>query len=323
MQEEWYPPQLLESQETLDDRDRSSSESHDRIVPLRKWKSEQFGTDLTFSSPLKKWKEVHLQHVQKRMDLLDMQEEEEEPKRPRNASTEAILESQETIHEEEEEEEPKDRKGFLRELLIQTKQSLQKESRIPRLLKSYSTPNSLPPPEEEEPPLFEDEEENEFDEEERQAIKAFQKKYKVEAVNEVLKQIGTGGHSTVRLAQRKQDRTQVVLKFIHASNVWHWHHESQTSKIPLEIWMMRTLLQVRVRQVIEYYEHVQFGNRFIIVMEYLGDQWTDLYDFIEQHGPLREPMARTIFRSVVDTIQRMHSLGFSHNDIKGIPLSRR
>jgi hypothetical protein len=176
MQEEWYPTHLLESQETLDDRDRSSSESRDRIVPLRKWKSEQFGQE-PFSSPLKKWKEVHLMHVQKRMDCLDLHEEEEEPKRPRNASTEAILESQETIHEEEEEEE-EPKKGFLREFLIKTKQSLQKESRIPRLVKSYSTPNSLPPLEEESP-LFEDEEEDEFDEQERQAIKLFQKKYKV------------------------------------------------------------------------------------------------------------------------------------------------
>jgi serine/threonine protein kinase len=81
--------------------------------------------------------------------------------------------------------------------------------------------------------------------------------------------------------------------------------------------MMRTLLQVRERQVIEYVEHYQFGNRFLIVMEYLGDQWTDLYDFIEQHGPLPEPMARRIFRSVVETLVRMHALGFSHNDIKG------
>jgi serine/threonine protein kinase len=121
----------------------------------------------------------------------------------------------------------------------------------------------------------------------------------------------------VRLAERREDSHQVVAKFIHSTNVWHWHNETKDIKIPLEIWMMKTFLGLRLHQVIQYYDHYQIGNRFIIIMEYLGDNWTDLYDFIEQHGPLNESMARAIFRSVVEILQKMHSLGYSHNDIKG------
>ena len=52
-------------------------------------------------------------------------------------------------------------------------------------------------------------------------------------------------------------------------------------------------------------------------MEYLGDEWVDLYDYVEIYGPVREDVARKIFRSVVEMVVRLHRAGFCHNDIKG------
>lgn len=127
-----------------------------------------------------------------------------------------------------------------------------------------------------------------------------------------MRQIGTGGHSTVRLASRNLDNKQVVVKTIHSTNVWHW----TSSKCPLEISMMQQFNGLT--GVIEYVEHYQIGARFIIVMEYLGSEWIDLYDYIEIFGPVGEQRAISIFKKVVKIIQMIHGLGYCHNDIKGI-----
>lgn len=69
--------------------------------------------------------------------------------------------------------------------------------------------------------------------------------------------------------------------------------------------------------VITYLDHFKAGERFMIVMEYLGEEWSDLYDFIEARGPVEEFAGRKIFMSIVEVVVRMYDLGFSHNDIKG------
>jgi serine/threonine protein kinase len=125
----------------------------------------------------------------------------------------------------------------------------------------------------------------------------------------------------VRLATRLTDSAPVVAKFIHSSNVWHWNREGENQKTPLEISMMKIFSDIKLKNVIHYIEHYQVGERFIIIMEYLGDDWIDLYDFIELHGPVEESVATHIFKEVCETIQTMHSLGYSHNDIKGLKIS--
>jgi serine/threonine protein kinase len=119
------------------------------------------------------------------------------------------------------------------------------------------------------------------------------------------------------LARRKADDQLVAAKFIHANNVWHWDRDKHGNDIPLEISMMKTFLQLRVPRIIQYYEHFEIGKRFIIIMEYLGDEWIDLYDYIEFYGPVPEISSVQIFQSVVETIQKLHHLGYTHNDIKG------
>jgi serine/threonine protein kinase len=81
--------------------------------------------------------------------------------------------------------------------------------------------------------------------------------------------------------------------------------------------MMQTFSNLKVNSVINYFEHFKIGQRYIIIMEYLGENWIDLYDFIEIYGPVKEQTSRKIFKKVVKVISDMHVLGFSHNDVKG------
>jgi Protein kinase domain len=128
----------------------------------------------------------------------------------------------------------------------------------------------------------------------------------------VLRQIGTGGHSTVKLALRKNTSVHVVCKFIQSANVWHWNNDN----LPLEIEMMRKIKHTNIITLIDHFTLKDGG--WIIVMEWLGKDWMDLYDYIEYYGPVIEYHTKQIFKQLVDVLEFMHGLGYSHNDIKGI-----
>ncbi|KAJ3110258.1 hypothetical protein HDU96_006761 [Phlyctochytrium bullatum] len=142
-------------------------------------------------------------------------------------------------------------------------------------------------------------------------------KAKFDLKYKIMKQLGSGGHSTVRLANRVSDNHPVVLKFIRNSGVWHWAVNPVTQRrYPLEIDLMKKFALDPHPNIIRYYEHFELNGKYIIVMEYLGEDWVDLYDYIEMYGPVREDITAEIFRKVVDTILYLFKKGYHHNDIK-------
>ncbi|KAJ3075556.1 hypothetical protein HDU99_001510 [Rhizoclosmatium hyalinum] len=146
-------------------------------------------------------------------------------------------------------------------------------------------------------------------------------KIRFEAKYKIQKQLGAGGHSTVRLAIRSYDNKPVVCKFIKNSSVWHWDECKITGRQrPLEIKVMRKFSNLNNGRghpnLINYYEHFELNGKFMIIMEYMGENWIDLYDYIEEYGPVREDISMEIFRSIVETLVFLHSIGYYHNDIK-------
>jgi len=135
-----------------------------------------------------------------------------------------------------------------------------------------------------------------------------------------LKQIGSGGHSTVKLAMERTTGRFVVCKFIRESSIWHWYTDPVTNtKSPLEIHLMKNFSnEPRLNgSIIKYIEHYEYPGRYIIVMEYLGEEWIDLYDYIEIFSPISERDTQFIFRQVMECLSCLHWLGYTHNDIKG------
>ena len=129
----------------------------------------------------------------------------------------------------------------------------------------------------------------------------------------------------MKLAVRYDDGLKVVCKQIKPSSVWHWHTDYSTGKkIPYEIHVMRLFAGLEDApglaphpNLIRYLEHYEMDGKFMIVMEYLGEEWIDLYDYVEIYGPVKERIAVELFRDIVETICYLHSKGFYHNDIKG------
>lgn len=74
--------------------------------------------------------------------------------------------------------------------------------------------------------------------------------------------------------------------------------------------------------LITYFDHFELGATFVIVMEYLGSDWVDLYDYIEMFGPIKESDSIILFKKIVEIVEFLHvDLGLCHNDIKGTPSS--
>ncbi len=153
---------------------------------------------------------------------------------------------------------------------------------------------------------------------EAEYLKAIKSRKIFEGRYRIIKELGSGGHSTVYMAEKVADGSKVVCKFIKKSSVWRWYRDPYDgTKIPFEIHVMRKFRDEKKLSVIQYHEHYALGaGRFVIVMEYLGEEWCDLYDYVEKYGPVKESHSRHIFAQVVETIERMHWLGYLHNDIK-------
>ncbi|TPX59951.1 hypothetical protein PhCBS80983_g02100 [Powellomyces hirtus] len=150
-------------------------------------------------------------------------------------------------------------------------------------------------------------------------------KAQFDAEYRLIRRLGAGGHSTVKLASRVSDSSLVVCKFIQKSSVWHWVTDPHTRRrIPLEVHVMQQLTKSQQQYgaegvhagIIRYIDFYNMDPQFVIVMEYLGEDWVDLYDYVEEFGPVELDKCRHIFGQVVETVEYLHWTGFVHNDIK-------
>ena len=131
----------------------------------------------------------------------------------------------------------------------------------------------------------------------------FHKLYKLEGT------IGRGGFGTVFSSIRLQDKTQVAVKEVYKA--WNIKKTSD-GKIPLEVALMEQVKEIPgVIKILDWFE---MPESFFIVMERC--QGKDLFDFISEHGALKEVQARLLFKQLLDTVLMCHNNGVLHCDIK-------
>merc|ERR1712121_375623 len=118
-------------------------------------------------------------------------------------------------------------------------------------------------------------------------------------------QIGKGGFGVVFAGVRKKDGLKVVPKNVNTI-------QTDYNIIPLEVALMEQVSNVP--GVIKFIDYFDMGDSFYIVMERFNSK--DLFDFISEHGPLSESMARDLFKQLLETVRDCHKKGVVHRDIK-------
>ncbi|KAI8499219.1 hypothetical protein Bbelb_229830 [Branchiostoma belcheri] len=112
--------------------------------------------------------------------------------------------------------------------------------------------------------------------------------------------IGKGAFGFVKVAERRKDGEQVVVKFIRKAKVLEesWVEDSSLGRVPLEISLLAKLDHPNIVTMLEAFENEEF---FQVVMEKHGGGM-DLFDYI--------------FRQLSDATDYLHKLGILHRDIK-------
>jgi len=131
----------------------------------------------------------------------------------------------------------------------------------------------------------------------------FHKLYKLGGI------LGKGGFGTVFAAIRKKDKTHVAVKEVYKAKIIK---KTADGKTPLEVALMQQVKDVPgVIRIVDWFE---MSESFFIVMEKFNCQ--DLFDYISEHGPLKEAKARVMFKQVLNTVLMCHNNGVFHRDIK-------
>ena len=121
--------------------------------------------------------------------------------------------------------------------------------------------------------------------------------------------LGKGGFGVIHAGIRNSDKIQVAVKEVTKENFLEY---TVNDKVPLEIALLQQVSDIPgVIHLIDYFD---ISHTYYIVMEKFNCQ--DLFDFINENGPLEEKVAKQIFHQVVDTVTQCHNRGILHRDIK-------
>lgn len=135
--------------------------------------------------------------------------------------------------------------------------------------------------------------------------------------------LGKGGFGTVYAGYRNRDHLPVAIKCINKNRVLH----GKNDHIPIEVALMT--MTSHIEGVIKLIEYFELPDCFMLILERMmsnvgtnkdikttSSNVQDLFDFISDHGPLKEELARKIFSQLVKTVQHITQAGVIHRDIK-------
>ena len=121
--------------------------------------------------------------------------------------------------------------------------------------------------------------------------------------------LGQGGYSFIKMVERRNAAGQkAVAKFIDRKKVTKLTERG----VPMEIELLMSLNDENVVQVEEFFE---CSSHYIMIMELHG-RGRDLFDYIEEYGPLPEASSKIIFRQIATGVNYLVSNGVIHGDLK-------
>lgn len=136
---------------------------------------------------------------------------------------------------------------------------------------------------------------------------------------EIIRDLGSGAFSTVKLAKHKDSDKLVALKIIKDENL-QTGSTLETFKTEIEI-----MSEINHPNIINMLSHSIDGilkdshgatkdNVIYLTLELASGG--ELFDFIAQTGSFSEPVARYYFHQMIDAFEYLHTRGISHRDMK-------
>jgi serine/threonine protein kinase len=136
---------------------------------------------------------------------------------------------------------------------------------------------------------------------------------------EIMKDLGAGAFSTVKLAKHKDTGNMVALKIIK-DEALQSSSSMDTFKTEVEV-----MSEISHPNIINMLSHSNDGvlksangttkDKVIYLTLELANGG-ELFDFIAQTGSFSEPVARYYFHQMIDAFEYLHSRGISHRDMK-------
>ena len=124
---------------------------------------------------------------------------------------------------------------------------------------------------------------------------------------DIVRTLGEGSFGKVKLAVHKVSGQKVALKIISRQKLVT---RDMAGRIEREIQYLQLL---RHPHIIKLYTVITTPKEIIMVLEYAGGE---LFQYILDHGKLREEQARKFFQQIVCAVEYCHRHKIVHRDLK-------
>jgi len=121
------------------------------------------------------------------------------------------------------------------------------------------------------------------------------------------KTIGKGNFAKVKVALHVISGAEVAVKIIDKNNMT----DVSLAKLMREVKIMKIL---KHPNIVELYEVIETEDTLYLIMEYASGG--EVFDFLVEHGRMKEKVARQKFRHILSAVEYCHSNGIVHRDLK-------